>query len=170
MIWPEKVAGIKLLLEAFADVEPANPDWRLRIVGDGPLKKEIERTAEHLGLQRVVTMKGWVGDPGAELATADIYAQITLQEGLPLSLLNAMAMGLPVVATSVGGIPELISDSVNGYLVPPSRDLISHALSTLMNDEGLRIHMGREAQKSVINRDWKNVAKDYLSAVEAASG
>ena len=164
LVWPNKVAGLYLLLEAFAKVSGSFPDWRLFIFGDGPLRKELEERARALGVQDVVTLKGWSDNPQSEMQVAEIYAQITRQEGLSLSLLNAMAMGLPVLATNVGGNPEVVADSVNGYLVPPLTESISTALTKLMGNPSLRRKLGKAAQLAATQRDWKMVASDFLQA------
>jgi len=90
---------------------------RAVLAGDGPLRDEVRRAAAPLGEQ--VSMPGFVADPVPLFAAADVFVLCSAAENMPLSLLQAMACGVPVVATRVGGVPEVVRDGVDGLLVPP---------------------------------------------------
>jgi glycosyltransferase involved in cell wall biosynthesis len=105
-----------LLLEALADVKGR---WRLVLVGDGPTRPQAERAAARLKLTERVNFIGDRDDIPRLLADADIFVLATRWEGLPLSILEAMRAGLPVIATNVGGVAEAVTDGVNGYLTQP---------------------------------------------------
>jgi glycosyltransferase involved in cell wall biosynthesis len=105
------------LLDAL--VRPGCEAWQLRVFGDGPDRAQIERHRETLGLGYRVTMFGNRDDVAAQLAGCDAFALISDWEGLPYSILEAMAAGLPVLATGVGGIPDLVVPGATGDLVPP---------------------------------------------------
>lgn len=114
---PEK--GIDTLLDAAARIVAVQPDFRLWIAGDGPSRGELERQARTLGLDGVVRFLGTVHDVPGLLAGARLFVLPSLTEGVSLTLLEAMARGLPVVATAVGGTPEVVADAQTGCLVPP---------------------------------------------------
>jgi glycosyltransferase involved in cell wall biosynthesis len=103
------------LLEAMTHV----PDIHLWIVGDGPLSGALRTGAASLGLEGRVTFLGEPRSVGAYLAAADVFVLSSLSEGIPISLLEAMASGLPAVVTAVGGMEEVIKLSLAGILVPP---------------------------------------------------
>jgi glycosyltransferase involved in cell wall biosynthesis len=114
-----KQKGIPYLLRAAKAVLAKEPRARFAIAGDGPLREELERTAQAMNLGGRFHFLGYRSDMPKVIAALDVYVLPSLWEGLPLALLEAMAMGKPIVATSVGGNPEIVEDGVNGYIVPP---------------------------------------------------
>jgi len=134
--------GIRYLLEAARIVRAADPTVRFVIAGDGPLRAELERTAEALGLGDGVRFLGYRRDIPQLLSALDTYVLPSLWEGLPLALLEALASGTPAVATRVGGNPEAVADGETGLLVAP-RDpqALAQALLTLRRDAALRQRM-----------------------------
>jgi glycosyltransferase involved in cell wall biosynthesis len=112
---PEKDVGT--LLDAVALLGPRCPDFRLEIAGDGPCRAELEKRAQPLGDR--VRFLGVVHDVPALLSRARLFVLSSITEGISLTLLEAMARGLPIVATCVGGNPEVVSDGETGLLVPP---------------------------------------------------
>jgi glycosyltransferase involved in cell wall biosynthesis len=112
---PPKDVG--LLLRALARPDLSN--WQLRVLGDGPEREALLALRDELGLQDRVALGGERSDIPAQLEAADAFVLPTRWEGLPYSILEAMASGLPVVASSVGGIPELVEHGVTGWLVEP---------------------------------------------------
>ncbi|MEZ4266465.1 MAG: glycosyltransferase [Myxococcota bacterium] len=112
---PEK--GLDLLLAALA--LPAAPPARLDVVGDGPERAALERTAAAAGLSARATFHGFQSDVAPFLAAADALVMPSRREGLPMALIEAVAAARPVVATAVGGIPELVTPGDNGELAPP---------------------------------------------------
>jgi glycosyltransferase involved in cell wall biosynthesis len=115
--------------------------FRLQIAGDGPDRPALESAAAPLG--DAVELLGERTDVADLLAAADVFVLSSDSEGMPMSVLEAMAAGLPVVATAVGGVPELVDDGRTGRLVPP-RDpgALAAALAALAGDAGLRARMG----------------------------
>ena len=164
LVWPKKVEGLLLLLEVFASIAASFPQWRLVIVGDGPLRDCIEERIAKLGLQERVVLKGFVNNVRDEMDSASVFTQISLQEGLPIALLNAMALGMPVVATAIGGMPEVIQNRVTGFVVEPSKEAVSEALRELLRDPELRRRIG-EAAKVWTARElsWEKVALKDLA-------
>jgi glycosyltransferase involved in cell wall biosynthesis len=136
------------LLRAFARVEHQEPRARLAIVGSGPLERVLRRLAESLGLRRVV-FTGWRDDVPALLAAFDAFVLSSRREGLGSAIVEALVSGRPVVATRVGGIPELIQPEVNGVLVEPADvDALASAMLGIVADSDRRCRMGAAAQQN----------------------
>ncbi|HEX9094368.1 MAG TPA: glycosyltransferase, partial [Coriobacteriia bacterium] len=115
------VKGVPTLLDAFSRVRDAGVADRLVLVGDGPLRAELEVRAGELGVREAVTFTGRLSqaDVALAMAAADVFVLPSLNEGLSVALLEAMACGTPCVASSVGGVPEVLDDPACGRLVPP---------------------------------------------------
>lgn len=145
--------GHRGLLEAFRAVAERMPDVRLDLVGDGPLRGEVDALIAELGIGDVVTRHGALpeADTLARIAAADILVLPSFMEGLPLVIMEAMALGKPVIASGVAGIPELVRDGVNGLLVPPSHgQALSDAMAALAADPARRGALGQAARIAVM--------------------
>ncbi|HEX4824908.1 MAG TPA: glycosyltransferase family 4 protein [Candidatus Polarisedimenticolaceae bacterium] len=130
-------------VEAARLIHAAAPRARFFIAGDGELRSEVEAAIERGGLQGVIRLLGWRDDVRALLAAADIFLLTSLFEGLPRGVLQAMAAGLPVVATDTGGTAEVIREGETGHLVPAGRPkAASSAVVPLVLDRRLRERMG----------------------------
>jgi len=153
----------KLLIEAFELAVKECPKMRLWLVGDGELRPAIETLVAEKGLQSHVSFMGIRADVAELLGQCDIFALSSEWEGVPLTILEAMAAGRPVVATAVGGVPELVEDGTTGILVPPGdRVALAEALLRLANDPKLRQLMGEEGQKRARERfDITLTAREY---------
>ena len=129
------------------------PEIKLQIVGDGELRQQVEGYIFKNGLRDRVILLGERFDIPKILAESDIFVLPSRWEGLPLTIIEAMMSGLPVVATRVGGIPELVDDGVNGYLVP-SRDVnaLAKAIRKLVSDVELRERMGKAGREKAIEK------------------
>lgn len=147
---PEK--GQRGLLDAMAGAVARGADVRLRIGGEGPLRPELEAVMEARGLTPYVTLLGRLDEDQvrAEMAQADAFVLSSLMEGLPVVLMEAMAMGLPVVAPRVAGIPELVEEGRSGILFDPSDwEGLCAGLCALAWDETLRHRLGRAGHARV---------------------
>jgi glycosyltransferase involved in cell wall biosynthesis len=135
--------GQKHLVEAAAAVVRQIPDARFIIAGEGELRPSLERQIREHHLEKHVFLAGFRPDVLSLHKAFDIFVMSSVTEGLGTSLLDAMACGKPVVATSAGGIPEVVVDGETGFLVPP-RDhaAMAEAIVRLLKDEGLRRRMG----------------------------
>jgi glycosyltransferase involved in cell wall biosynthesis len=135
--------GIEYLLCAVAALLSAFPSVRVEIAGSGPYREKLENAVAMAGLGQHVKFLGWIDELSTILPRWDIFGMPSLEEGFPIAALDAMAAGLPIVATSVGGVPELIENGTTGWLVPP-RDVESLAskLRLLIDDRELRLSMG----------------------------
>jgi len=138
--------GHEYLLRAAAHVAKVRPDARFVLVGGGPRQEQLAMEADRLGIADAVVFAGFREDPLRLVRTFDVYAMASLQEGLPLALLEAMALGRPPVASRVGGITAIIEDGVNGFIVEP-RDPETQArrILSLLGDASLRDRLGAAA-------------------------
>jgi len=145
----DPVKGMGYWLRAAAVVAASEPRARFVIVGDGPELDKLAPLAEELGVAPVTT---WLGQQNAVLyyRLFDVFVLASLYEGLSIAILEAMAAGLPIVASRVGGNPELVSDGETGYLVP-SQDgqAMGQAILRLLIDSEARRAMGRRARERV---------------------
>jgi glycosyltransferase involved in cell wall biosynthesis len=132
------------LLEALADT---GPDWRASFVGEGPLQAAIADEVRRHGLEKRVELLGTRGDVPDLLASADIFVLSSRSEGFPVSILEAMAAALPVIATDVGGVGEAVLDGETGLLVPAGDPhALTNALERVLGDEGLRRRLGAKGR------------------------
>jgi glycosyltransferase involved in cell wall biosynthesis len=135
--------GQRHLIEAAHLVVQEVPDARFVILGEGELREQLERHVRDHHLEKHVLLAGFRTDVIGCIKGFDVFAMSSVTEGLGTSLLDAMACGRPTVATTAGGIPEVVVDGETGLLVPP-RDhaAMAHAIVRLLSDEGLRRRMG----------------------------
>lgn len=146
------VKGVPVLLDALSQIKADMPDLRVTLIGDGPERADLEIRAQDLGLGAVVSFAGYKSqDEVAEtLASADALVLPSFAEGVPVTLMEAMASGLPVLATRVGGISELVEDGISGYLVPPGNvEALAARLRDLLSDPELRARMGAAGRAKV---------------------
>jgi glycosyltransferase involved in cell wall biosynthesis len=146
------VKGHPILLEAVAELRRDGHDVTLTILGDGPERERLDQIARELEIEDAVAMPGAVGQDRVrhELAHADVFCAPSFAEGVPVVLMEAMAMELPVVATRVMGVGELVEDGKHGQLVPPARaDLLAAALASLAGDPDRRARMGAAGRRKV---------------------
>ena len=161
--------GLPYLLEAIVKVKGVHPSVQFRVYGDGPLRQELLDYANKLGLDGSQIFVGAFTDRAALsniMAETDIFAMPSILEGQPLSLVEAMSYGCPIIATTVGGIPELIQDGVNGLLCEPGDpECLAKKICTLIEDFDLRVRLGREARKSYENGPFQatSVCKHFVS-------
>jgi glycosyltransferase involved in cell wall biosynthesis len=134
-----------LLLEALQTVEG---DWRLLLVGDGPTRPQVEQAVKRMGLTDRIEFLGLRDDIGQLMANADVFVLPSKWEGLPLSILEAMRAGLPVIATNTGGVAEAVTDGVTGYLTAPGDAAqLSGRIQTLIDSRHLLSSMGWAARR-----------------------
>jgi glycosyltransferase involved in cell wall biosynthesis len=138
---PEK--GFGVLIDAATTVLAADPAAGVAVFGEGVLRPELEAQVQRLGLAGRVVLPGFRTDLDALLAAADIVTLPSFTEGLPNVALEASAAGVPVVATAVGGTPEVVADGENGYLVPPGdAAALAARLTDLLRDPARRAALG----------------------------
>ena len=140
--------GHDQLLDAWATLRARVPGWQLLVIGDGPRRAHLEARVDAMGLRADVRFVGNRDDVPAWLSCLDVVALPSYgEEGVPQSLMQAAACGLPAVSTTVGAIREAVIDGETGLIVPP-KDVpaLSAALERLMADAGLRTRMGIAAR------------------------
>jgi glycosyltransferase involved in cell wall biosynthesis len=144
---PNKGHGV--LLDAFAQVVNKHPLTKLLVVGAGPLMEKLRDVAGHLGIASKVIFTGQRRDITSLLQLSDISLLPSItREGLGIALIEAMAMGLPLIGTKVGGIPEVIEHNTNGLLVSPGNSPeLAAAIVTLVQDGQMRKRMGRKGEE-----------------------
>lgn len=172
----EDVYGQEYLIRAFAEVVGASPGscLRLWLIGRGQAEARLRALAAELGLEDRVTFEGLVPNESIQECHAriDVFAMLSNAESFGVAALEAQACGKPVVATAVGGLPEVVQDGVTGFLVPP-RDpgAAAAAIARLVRDDGLRASMGAAARKRVESLyDWKLCALQRASIYESLAG
>jgi colanic acid/amylovoran biosynthesis glycosyltransferase len=159
------VKGHGVLLKAIAELAASGEPVTATIVGDGPRRASLERLAQQLGIADRITFAGRVGqdDIGRYYEHAQVFCLPSFFEGLPVVLLEAMAFGVPVVASRVAGIPELIEDGRSGVLVPPGRaDLFADAVRSLLADGGRRAALAAEARRRVASQFQVDASAERL--------
>ncbi len=146
------VKGVGVLLDSVAALRAKHPDIQLVLAGDGPDRTWVENRAKTLGIADCVSITGFL-DPSEiakKLADADVFVMASFAEGVPVVLMEAMASGLPVVATHIAGIPELVEHGVNGFLAAPGNaDELITRIEPLMDDAELRNRFGQAGRAKV---------------------
>lgn len=155
-LFPAK--GLTYLFSALKRIEDKHPNILLLIVGDGAQRNELEIMAKNLKVRTIFV--GWQRNTAPYYSLMDIFVLPSLFEGLPNVLLEAMAMNLPLVATSVGGNPDVVQDGENGFLVPARNDSrLASVLKKLVADNDLRLQMGGLSRRKVEEQyQWSKTA------------
>lgn len=152
----------KLLINAFAKLYSQYPNIHLTILGDGELRPVIEQQIKTLSLCDKVTLKGICKNVAEELNKADIFVLTSLFEGLPLSVLEAMSCGLPVVSTRVGGLVDIVYENKSGFLVDnQSEEQLVVALAKLITNKELRKKFGIASRNIALKYDIKHCVNQY---------
>lgn len=161
-ITPRK--GIRFLIKALEKFIVEHPYVHLTIIGDGNERESLENLVRGLGLGHSVTFRGLVphNQLPQEYAKADVFVLPSLNEGMSNTMLEAIASGLPIIATQTGGSDELVKNGVNGLIVKmQDSDDLAQKLSMLVEQEQLRLNMGRLSRELAMTMSWESVAKQY---------
>jgi len=165
--------GVIHLLAAAPEILRRHPEAKIVVAGGGPLERELRRFVTRLGLDRRVLLLGERADALDLLALFDVLVLPSLWEGLPLVLLEAAALGKPVVASDIDGVREVLRDGATGLLVPPARPAaIAAALAGLLDDPGLAARLGAAARAEIppeftLERMVKETSNLYLELASA---
>ncbi len=147
--------GHLILLDSLKEIREQGVPFQCTLVGGGPMREELETRVRALGLQDVVTFTGPLAPPqvAEEFKKADSVVLASFGEGIPVVLMEAFSHGRPVIATYVGGIPELVQNGKNGYLVPPgSAPELTGAITRLLADPEAAREMGRKGRETIVSR------------------
>jgi glycosyltransferase involved in cell wall biosynthesis len=148
--------GLPILLESLVILKTSHPNLTLTVVGDGEDRAAIESMVVELGLPKNVKFVGYQSQAEVRqhLQQSDVFVLPSFAEGIPVVLMEAMAAGLPVVATQIAGVSELVADGISGYLVPPGEpNLLAERLEKLLGDSQLRERLGK-AGRAKVERDF----------------
>ena len=161
--WDWKVKGVMILIEAFKKVLSDQPKARLLVVGDGHYRAMLEDFVAKEDLKQQVIFTGNMDNPFIALFVCDIYCHISLNEAYPVAPLEAMIVGKPVIASNDGGLPEVITDGIDGILVNSNPDSVAKAILSLVENSNLRRELSEKAVITAkVKFSWKEIIKEYL--------
>ena len=166
---------LHLWLELAARLYAENPDLHFVIVGDGPEEDRLRAQVKEQGMEDVISFPGRIQEVRPWLGAMDAYLMTSEFEGLPIAMLEAMSMELPVVATQAGGIGEAITDGVEGYLAPVEKvEALYEPLKKLINDPALRTQVGQAARTRVqrefsVERMAEELERIYTQVTQPAT-
>ncbi len=168
-----KEKGIEYFIKACAILKERIKFFKMLIIGDGQERKNLECVSSNLELQENVLFTGFVNDVERWLPAMDVFVLPSFTEGTPLSLLEAMLCGVPVIASDVGGVPDIVKSGTNGILVRPGNvQKIADAICMLYEDEELRLKLAREARVTVQTQysveHWIKKIEDEYQRVAAS--
>lgn len=149
------------LLKAFRKLHEKYPQCHLHMVGDGDLRPDMEKLAEELEITKFVTFHGMQSNVYPYMYNADIFVLPSIYEGMPMTIIEAMGTGLPIAASRVGGIPDLLQNGERGLLITPEETAIVEALEKLIQDQSLRETLGRKAKQDSDIFSALSMAKQY---------
>ena len=161
---PKNHAG---LLRAFQMLHRDDPRCRLTLVGDGDLRPEMEQLVRDLGIHQWVRFAGMQSDVHPYLRKADLFVLPSIYEGNPMTIIEAMGTGLPIVATEVGGIPDMLEHGKTALLVPCQVEAVFDACAALIKDPALRERLGRQALRDSSRFSAAYMAEQYQQVYAA---
>ena len=158
--WLLPIKGPLYLLKAMEVIWQTNPEIHLVYVGKGDLEEEVRSEVSRTGVSEKVTFLGWRDDIPEIMQVLDIFVLPSLNEGMGRVLVEAMAAGKPIVASNVGGIPDLVKDGQNGFLVKPGDSKsLSFAIKKLLDDKKMREEMGKKGRAMAGNYSVKKMVE-----------
>ena len=153
----------ELMLDVFHEVHKVHPSSRLLILGEGGKRGVLEQQVKELGLEECVSMPGITDRVNEALWNADIYLMTSDYEGLPLVVLEAMSAGLPIISTRAGGVPDVVTDGENGFLLEcGDKSGLVNAMQQLMEDAALRERFAACSERMAQQYSIENHAARYL--------
>jgi glycosyltransferase involved in cell wall biosynthesis len=165
----QDVKNHRLLIDAFDELAKKYPNLYLQLIGDGELQGKLMEYASKLPSSEHIRFEGLKQNVYPYLSKADIFVLPSKYEGMPMTLIEAMGTGLPIVASRVGGIPDMIKDGEEGLLITPDKEHLVNAVDQLLTNEKLRSHLGKKALTR--SRDFSSeiMAKKYEELYEIYS-
>ena len=163
--------GLRYLIEAREGIGPNGKPFKIVLIGEGPYRKGLEDLAKRKGLEMEVIFAGFHLDVEEWFAALDIFVLPSLTEGTPMSLLEAMSFGCPVIAARVGGVAKVIEDGVNGVLIGPGDSrMLAEKIEMFLNDPFMRRELGERAarliEKDYNVHDWcRRIETEYNLAI-----
>jgi len=156
--------GADLLIRAWKKVILNNPSCILILAGDGIEQNNLESLSKNLGIEKEVLFIGHINNAEEYLKAVDVFVLPSRQEGMPTILLDAMACGLPVIASRIGGVVDVVEDGKSGILFEPGDEAgLSFAMIKLVKDEKLRQRLGSEARRRIVEGfSIDRIAEEYI--------
>lgn len=156
------VKNHKEMIKAIKKIHDIDSRVRILFVGDGVLRDELEMFVKQLDADKYITFYGLCDDVYSLLKSADVFILPSKYEGIPMSIIEAMGSALPIVASKVGGIPDMINDGEDGLLCEPLEDSISEKIISYINSENIRQKCGSNALKKSLLFSSENMASKYI--------
>lgn len=163
--------NFSLLINSFAEICNDFPEYKLEIYGEGPLKESLINETKNLGIREKVIFKGYVNNLGDCIQDTSLFVLSSDFEGMPNALMEAMALGLPVISTDcpAGGSKVLIENKINGVLVPiKDIEALKKEIANMLTDSSMRNYMGENARKICVQleskkiyNEWENILKKW---------
>lgn len=164
MTVPNKVEGIKLLLKSMSLLKKKYPNVKLKIAGEGNLRASLEEYSKKQALENNVEFMGYQNQIPFLLSSCSIYVHSSLQDVFPNAILEAMASKKPVIATNVGGIPEIIKNNYDGIICDPNSEEIASAIIKVFNDQNFRDKIIKNGYSTVlVDYSWDKAIDSYLN-------
>ncbi len=162
---PEKNVGV--VIATVAKIRMEGLPVKALLVGDGPLRRQLQDAVDREGLETTIQLLSSQASLGKYLASADLFLLPSLSEGMPAAIIEAGLNGMPTVAYSVGGVPEVIEDGITGLLVRPDDEAgFARAVAALLADDSRRVAMGEAARSRYRKFEIEVVADRYREAYE----
>lgn len=156
--------GPHILLEATPEILNSHPDAEIHLIGSGPMRSQLEKEIHDASMEKSVTLHGFIADPVRYFQQAAVFCRPSFSEGLPLTLLEAMATETPPVVTEVSGVPEVVTHGQTGLLLPPNDPYsVADAITELLADATRRQKMGKAAREYVLaNHTWEDRTESVM--------
>lgn len=162
----EREKGYDDLIEAFAGFDKKNPDWKLLIIGGGSMEDKLRALAEEKGLQDKVTITGYIHEVQENLLRGSVFMLTSRWEGFPMTVTEALEMGLPVIAYDIPAMQPLVTDGIEGMIVPAfERECLVKAMEELAADEQLRRRMSGKALDKAKTLEPEQIVKQWLAMI-----
>jgi len=159
-----KVAGHQIAIEAVKILSRKFPRIKLLIVGDGIYRRYLVEQVNTLGVGENIVFCGYMDKPEIPVGLSDIYVHMGLNEGSPLSVVEAMLAGKPIVAVNLGGIPEILTQNQTGILIEPDAERLAEAVAYLLANKDERLRLASNARSYAYAKlNWASIAELYLS-------
>lgn len=158
-----------LILRSFAKFVKQHPDAKLQLLGEGELREKMEQLAKSLQIDGSVEFAGLQSNVYPWLHNADVFILPSKFEGMPMTLIEAMGTGLPIIASDVGGVPDMLTDGKDALLIKPSIEKLLYAMNVLYDDASMRKQLGKNAREKSKLFSAETMAQKYIAIYKRTS-